>query len=455
MSLATLTSSASMAMLTPSLTTTFIPQITACSENRLTMLANRAYQIWMNAPVPVPGTTITDCYPTEVMSSFLLSAGSVTQPAFAQLVCPQHYTTIGPFTSNYIACCPSSYSFHEPDVTVFKDRPAWGGTCYSPIDIPTPVLVTAYGSVGVTATSYFTATVTNAQAYAHPIDGYGMGVVGIKSILPPGASKPTNSVPSPGATTYTVLSGKNSGYIPNYVVAKTGDTIMFQFTSGNHTVTESTFEKPCDKLANGVDSGYQPITNPSDPPKFTLDVVRNTSQWFFSKQAGECGQGMTFALNPTNEQTEVLFQLNAAAQDKTPKSDSPSTGVKVGASIGAVAGLAIIIGIIFFLIRRRRQNNNLRAQDDMRDTTINKMRENSTYTDTEAGMSPTSEIQPALPFKGPELHGNSSVPELVSQRPPAELMDRRLPVEMYSPGEWETTANSYPLDRKDDVARRY
>lgn len=61
----------------------------------------------MNEPVPVPNTTISDCYPTQYMTSFLNLAGGVTQPAFDPLVCPQSYTQVAVYTSNYIACCPT------------------------------------------------------------------------------------------------------------------------------------------------------------------------------------------------------------------------------------------------------------------------------------------------------------------------------------------------------------
>ena len=70
------------------------------------MLENRQYEIWLNEPIPVPGTTITSCYPSQFISSFLLQAGGVTQAAFSPLVCPSGYTIQGPYTSNYIACCP-------------------------------------------------------------------------------------------------------------------------------------------------------------------------------------------------------------------------------------------------------------------------------------------------------------------------------------------------------------
>jgi hypothetical protein len=70
------------------------------------MLQNDGFRIWLNAPLPVPGTTIMSCYPSQFASSFLLQTGGVSQAAFSPLVCPQGYTTQGPFTSNYIACCP-------------------------------------------------------------------------------------------------------------------------------------------------------------------------------------------------------------------------------------------------------------------------------------------------------------------------------------------------------------
>lgn len=396
----------------------------------------------MNAPVPVPGTTFTDCYPSQFITSLLLSAGSVTQPAFAPLICPQHYSAVGPYTSNYIACCPSEYSFAQPESTVFKDRPAFGGTCYSNIDMATPILVTAYGSSSVTATSYFTATVTNAQAYAYPIDGYAFGVAEIESKITSGGSIPTASSGSgptnTAAATYTVLAGKNSAFTPNSVTAKEGDAVVFQFTSGNHTVTESTFDHPCVKLDDGIDSGYQPIVNTLNPSDFSFNVGQNTSQWFYSKQAGECGQGMVFALNPTNEQTEIKFQLNAVAQNgtSTDKSSGTSTGVKVGASIGAVAGAATIAGLIFFLFRRRRQNSLKSANDPAGDDTMKKVGAGSSYTDTEAGNSPVTEVKPNVPPKGEELHGYSSPSELGVNRDPAELMSEQKPVELYSPDEY-------------------
>ncbi|KAH9203952.1 hypothetical protein DL95DRAFT_471934 [Leptodontidium sp. 2 PMI_412] len=91
-------------------------------------------------PVPVPGTTFSDCYPSRYMTK-------------------------------------SGYSLANPTISVPTDRPAFSGTCYTDIPSGSSVQVTAYGSSGVTATISFTAAATTSTpVYAYPIDGYAFGV---------------------------------------------------------------------------------------------------------------------------------------------------------------------------------------------------------------------------------------------------------------------------------------
>ncbi len=154
---------------------------------------------------------------------------------------------------------------------------------------------------------------------------------------------------------------------------------------------------------------------------------------------------MTFALNPTNEQTEIQFQLNAVSQNGTSTEDSTgtATGVKVGASIGAVAGAALIVGLVFLLFRRRRRSQGHAIDEAVRDETNGKVGAGSSYTDTEAGKSPLTEVKPHVPPKGEELHGYSSPSELGVNRDPAELASEQSPAEMYSPHEYHP--NAYPM----------
>lgn len=43
---------------------------------------------------------------------------------------------------------------------------------------------------------------------------------------------------------------------PENLTAAKGDTVEFSFYSGNHSVAESTFDKPCQPLDNGIFSGF-------------------------------------------------------------------------------------------------------------------------------------------------------------------------------------------------------
>jgi hypothetical protein len=51
--------------------------------------------------------------------------------------------------------------------------------------------------------------------------------------------------------------------------------VIFTFESANHTVTQSAFNTPCEKLAGGVDSGFIPNINNSvtPPPQMAMQVT--------------------------------------------------------------------------------------------------------------------------------------------------------------------------------------
>ncbi|KAL2063181.1 hypothetical protein VTL71DRAFT_6253 [Oculimacula yallundae] len=185
------------------ITTTFTaPPRCAESNAGLTMLKNDGFRIWLNHPLPVPGTTITSCYAPEFASSFLLERGGVSQAAMSPVVCPVGYTTQGPFTSNYIACCPSGWDGFAAAANAPKDRPAFGGTCFSNI-FGSTIRVTSYDDSSVKASSLFTATNSQDQAFAYPYEGFALGAAIVASTTPPARSRPTSSTSSTSTSTPT------------------------------------------------------------------------------------------------------------------------------------------------------------------------------------------------------------------------------------------------------------
>jgi hypothetical protein len=98
----------------------------------------------------------------------------------------------------------SGYSFAQPTSTAFTDRPAFGGTCYTPLWLSTgavTIIATMYGNASVTETAPYTATATNAQAFAFPIDGYAFGVAEVASLTTSTSSGTSSSSTSSSATT--------------------------------------------------------------------------------------------------------------------------------------------------------------------------------------------------------------------------------------------------------------
>lgn len=88
------------------------------------------------------------------------------------------------------------------------------------------------------------------------------------------------------AATHTVVVGgtvagkPNLVYTPDSVQAAVGDMVVFQFMAQNHTLTQSAFATPCEKLADGMDSNFIPNINGtiSPPPAMAVQVMTDAPQ---------------------------------------------------------------------------------------------------------------------------------------------------------------------------------
>lgn len=86
----------------------------------------------------------------------------------------------------------------------------------------------------------------------------------------------TTTVAGTGAT-HSVQVGGSAGlaYSPSEIKAAVGDMVVFTFMSQNHTVTQSSFDKPCDPLAGGMNSGFNPNPNNTvvPAPQVAMQVI--------------------------------------------------------------------------------------------------------------------------------------------------------------------------------------
>ncbi|KAJ7647677.1 hypothetical protein FB45DRAFT_733577, partial [Roridomyces roridus] len=131
-------------------------------------------------------------------------------------------------------------------------------------------------------------------------------------------------------------------FTPNVLTASLGDTIVFNFTQGNHSFTRSAFDTPCIPLqqtnassiplssgiratANGTSSQYIVTMNP--------DIVNQTI-WYYDEAT--CGIGGVGVINTGNvsatDQPYDAFVRNAERLNGTAASATSSSPASSNAS---------------------------------------------------------------------------------------------------------------------------
>jgi plastocyanin len=104
-----------------------------------------------------------------------------------------------------------------------------------------------------------------------------------------------------GATNATGLK-----FWPEKITAEPGTMVQFQFWTGNHTVTQSTFDDPCMPIGNvnpsveGVYSGYMPVAASMSKgmiPTYTITIKDKKPMWLFCSKAQHCQGGMSMVIN--------------------------------------------------------------------------------------------------------------------------------------------------------------
>ncbi|PLB47430.1 hypothetical protein P170DRAFT_478278 [Aspergillus steynii IBT 23096] len=123
----------------------------------------------------------------------------------------------------------------------------------------------------------------------------------------------------------TVIVGGPSntgGFNPPTLQVDRGSRVHFDFLAVNHTLTESTFDNPCQKKPGAlIDTDFN-NANPDNLPNqhpFDYTFESNEPRYFYCKQgagtsASHCAHGEVFAVN-INETVFTDFRERAMASD--------------------------------------------------------------------------------------------------------------------------------------------
>ncbi|KAK4186232.1 Cupredoxin [Podospora australis] len=144
--------------------------------------------------------------------------------------------------------------------------------------------------------------------------------------------------------TWVVAVAQNGSltFSPNDIKAQPGEFVQFQFLAGNHTVTQSTFDKPCQPVgmhsnATGFHSGFQPVAASASMgmiPTYTIQINNTAPLWLYCAQGRHCENGMSMVINaPANNPNRTLANYKAlAAQAQTILPGGGATGGQGGST---------------------------------------------------------------------------------------------------------------------------
>ncbi|KAF9031695.1 hypothetical protein BDZ89DRAFT_1111756 [Hymenopellis radicata] len=235
---------------------------------------------------------------------------TVTQSAFDTPCVPLEWG----IDSGFVPVAPDSYETKSFFVTVVDDKPVWihceqtghcGKGMVFAINPPTDY--------------YDPHSFANFKALA-------IATNGTASPPPPPPNAPYDHQIIVG------IDGKLE-YGPANITANIHDTVTFMFKPKNHTVTQSSFEKPCERLVDGdvqgFASGFMPVSpNATDFPTFQITIEDDKPIWGYCGQTGHCAAGMVFSIN-AKEDTDKNFEAFKALAMKT------GTGGYTGGGSGA------------------------------------------------------------------------------------------------------------------------
>ncbi|CAN9194614.1 unnamed protein product [Alternaria alternata] len=160
---------------------------------------------------------------------------------------------------------------------------------------------------------------------------FSLALVATASALPGPAFRTVNRLPSVKSNPLrranqiipVIVGGPQDTFIPNTVTAAVGDIIQFQFSNGNHTVTQSTADTACTPMEGGIHSGHIPFQDgQTDVGTFNMPVTSADPTFLYCATGPHCQEGQVMMVNPANaQQLADYVKLSQQSQSSTDGTD--------------------------------------------------------------------------------------------------------------------------------------
>ncbi|QPC73407.1 hypothetical protein HYE68_004159 [Fusarium pseudograminearum] len=133
-----------------------------------------------------------------------------------------------------------------------------------------------------------------------------------------------------------VVGGPQDTFVPNMIRAAVGDVIQFQFSNGNHTVTQSSEDSPCQPLqatqSGAIHSGHIPFEDgQTTVGTFNVPLTSTDPLFFYCATGPHCMLGQVMAINPPSEAN--LVEYNRKANGALANIDA---GAPTGGTVGEI-----------------------------------------------------------------------------------------------------------------------
>ncbi|KAF7545465.1 hypothetical protein G7Z17_g9146 [Cylindrodendrum hubeiense] len=146
-----------------------------------------------------------------------------------------------------------------------------------------------------------------------------------------------------------IVGGAQDTFVPNSVTAAVGDVIQFQFSSGNHTVTQSAEGAACQPLqltdAAAVHSGHVPyVEGQTTVGTFNMPVTSADPTFYYCATGPHCQEGQIMVVNPyelpvlSSRVSPCTNKIDRANDEQILSYSKLSTAAALNVDGGAVSG---------------------------------------------------------------------------------------------------------------------